>query len=113
VHRLAASVPIGRLLARQGLAHGIEHHMEQFGRTHRGLPDDLLNFHYDRVACAVALGWPHVSAAFMRLRLRLDDGVLRFEQADGGKRVRVVVDVDGSVFAERWLTCIERADARS
>jgi hypothetical protein len=27
-------------------------------RAHPGLPDDLLNFQYDPVACAVAAGWP-------------------------------------------------------
>ena len=31
--------------------------MEKLGREHLGLPDDLLNFHYDPIACAVAVGW--------------------------------------------------------
>jgi hypothetical protein len=30
--------------------------MTQLGRRHAGLPDGLLNFRYDPVACAVALG---------------------------------------------------------
>ena len=87
--------------------------MERLGRAHSGLPDDLLNFHYDPVACAVALGWPHVAATTMPLQPRLDGGVLRFEVADVGKRVTVVLDVDGSAFAETWLAAIERADERT
>ena len=30
--------------------------MSELGRAHTALPDDLLNFHYDPVACAVAVG---------------------------------------------------------
>jgi hypothetical protein len=32
--------------------------MAELGREHAALPDDLVNFHYDPVACAVALRWP-------------------------------------------------------
>ena len=55
--RLRAAGPLGQLLARQSEAHGQTHQMEKLGREHAGLPDDLLNFQYDPVACAVALGW--------------------------------------------------------
>ena len=48
------------------------------------LPDDLLNFHHDPLAAAVAVGW---------------DGVT----FDGN----VVSDVDGDAFSERWLQAIE------
>lgn len=110
LHRLAASGPIGRMLARQGLAHAVDHDMERLGRAHPALPDDLLNFHYDPVACAVALGWSHVTTTTMPLRPRLERDVLRFEQVTGGRHVKVVTDVDGSAFAETWLRAIERAD---
>lgn len=112
LERLAASGPIGRLLARQGRAHGAEHRMAELGSAHPGLPDDLLNFHYDPVACAVALGWSGAVTAFMNLRPVFDGILLRFEPVDDGKAVRVVLDVDGSNFADTWLTAIERADHR-
>jgi purine nucleosidase len=51
--RLRAAGPLGQLLARQSEAHGQVHEMEQLGREHPGLPDDLLNFQYDPVACAM------------------------------------------------------------
>jgi inosine-uridine nucleoside N-ribohydrolase len=57
LERLQASGPIGRLLARQVRAYGAEYQMTELGRAHSGLPDDVLNFQYDPVACAVALGW--------------------------------------------------------
>jgi inosine-uridine nucleoside N-ribohydrolase len=110
--RLEASGPIGRLLARQGRAHGAEHRMTELGRAHAGLPDDLLNFQYDPVACAVAVGWTGAKTATLALRPAVDDGVLRFEPADAGteRRIDVVLDVDGTDFAETWLRAIERAD---
>ena len=61
--------PLGELLASQGDAHGRDFQMAEMGRLHASLPDDLLNFHYDPVACAVALGWPGASVAETRLQL--------------------------------------------
>jgi hypothetical protein len=45
---LGASGPLGRLLARQAEAHRQDWDMAAMGRAHAGLPDDLLNFQYDR-----------------------------------------------------------------
>ena len=110
LERLEASGPIGRLLARQGRAHAAEHRMTELGRAHAGLPDDLLNFQYDPVACAVAVGWPGATIATVHLRPAVDAGVLRFEPVETGTPVDVVLDVDGTDFAETWLRAIERAD---
>jgi hypothetical protein len=71
--RLRASGPLGELLARQGEAHGRDFRMGEMGRLHAGLPDDLLNFQYDPVACAVAIGWP--GAIVEQARLQLVRGV--------------------------------------
>jgi purine nucleosidase len=112
LERLEASGPIGRLLARQGRAHSTEHRLTELGRAYPSLPDDLLNFQYDPVACAVALGWPGATTATVHLRPALDAGVLRFEPVDTGMPVTVVLDVDGTDFADTWLRAIERADSR-
>ena len=73
--RLRAAGPLGQLLARQSEAHGQTHQMEKLGRGHAGLPDDLLNFQYDPVACAVALGWSAARVEVMRMRpVRRDGG---------------------------------------
>ncbi len=107
LERLAASEAVGQLLARQARAHGADHHMASLGRSHARLPDDLLNFQYDPVACAVALGWPGARRDTVELHPVLDGDVLRFQPDDGGKAVDVVVDVDGPALAETWLTAVE------
>lgn len=113
VERLAASGSIGRLLARQGRAHAAEHDVAQLGRSHAALPDDLLNFHFDPAACAVALGWPGADVQTMALEPVLEGEVLRFAPSDEGRAVRVVVGLDGPAFADLWLTAVEVADRRA
>jgi purine nucleosidase len=107
--RLRASGPLGELLARQSEAHALDVGMAELGRAHAGLPDDLLNFHYDPVACAVALGWSGVVVEEMRLRPILDGEALRFQTDPRGRPTRVVVDVDGPSFTETWLAAVEAA----
>ena len=107
--RLRAAGPLGQLLARQSEAHAETYQMEKLGRDHSGLPDDLLNFQYDPVACAVALGWSGATVEDIRVRtLRMDD-VLSFQPHSEGRSTRVVLDVDGAAFRERWLSAVEAA----
>lgn len=105
--RLRAQGPLGALLARQSEVHARDNGMAELGRSHSGLPDDLLNFHYDPVTCAVALQWPGATIEEMRLHPVLRDGVLRFERSEAGRMTRVVTEVDGNGFAELWLGRIE------
>jgi purine nucleosidase len=107
--RLAASGPLGDLLARQAKAHGEDHNMAELGREHAALPDDLVNFHYDPVACAVAVGWPGAVVEERHLLPVLDAGVLRFEADKAGRATRVVVRLDGEAFANVWITAVEAA----
>lgn len=79
LHRLRTAGPLGELLARQSEAHAEANHMEQLGREHSGLPDDLLNFQYDPAACAVAVGWSGATVEEMWLRPVQRDGVLSFQ----------------------------------
>ena len=99
--RLEASGPVGRLLARQARAHAADFDM----------PGGVLNYQYDPVACAVAVGWPGARIDEMRVRPVFDGDVLRFEPGDEGHPVRVVTEVDGDAFAEVWLSAVERLDA--
>ncbi len=108
--RLEASGPIGQLLARQGRAHENELGNRRLGSAHELLPDDLLNFQFDPVACAAALGWEGATTATVTLRPRFDGPVLRFDPADDGPAVEVVIAVDGDAFADAWLAAIERVD---
>jgi purine nucleosidase len=87
--------------------------MEKLGRDHSGLPDDLLNFQYDPVTCAVALGWSGATVEDIRVRpLRMDD-VLSFQPHSEGRSTRVVLDVDGAAFRETWLSAVEAAGSSS
>lgn len=83
--------------------------MAELGRAHAGLPDDLLNFHYDPVACAVALGWSGAVVEEMRLVPVLDGQVLRFQPDQRGRLTRVATQLDGGSFAETWLSAVEAA----
>ena len=68
-----------------------------------GLPDDLINFQHDPLACAVALGWDGVTTENTHVRTELRDGWL-YEQVDAsGREMRVVTAVDGVRFNEFWL----------
>jgi purine nucleosidase len=107
--RLRACGPLGELLARQGEAYGEDSRMAELGRTHTGLPDDLVNFHYDPVACAVAVGWRGATIQELRLQPVVDGEVLRFQPSQGGRLMRVVADLDGASFTETWLGAVELA----
>jgi inosine-uridine nucleoside N-ribohydrolase len=107
--RLRASGPLGELLAHQSQARAAEAGMAELGRAHPALPDDLLNFHYDPVACAVALGWSGAQLKNVRLLPVLRERVLLFEPGVSGPLVRVLVDVDGAAFREDWLRAVEVA----
>jgi purine nucleosidase len=111
--RLWAAGPLGQLLARQSEAHAETYQMEKLGRDHSGLPDDLLNFQYDPVACAVALGWSGATVEDIRVRpMRMGD-VLSFQPHPEGRSTRAVLDVDGAAFRETWLSAVEAAGLSS
>jgi len=105
--RLRARGPLGAFLARQVEAYGFDEGMPALGRAHAALPDDLLNFHYDPVACAVAVGWSGATVQEMRLSTVVEDGVLRFERDPDSQPIRAVTDIDGPAFAEVWLAAVE------
>ncbi|HEX5496299.1 MAG TPA: hypothetical protein VFX70_17170 [Mycobacteriales bacterium] len=116
--RLRASGPLGTLLARQCAAYAQDQGMAELGRAYPGLPDDLVNFHWDPLACAVALGWPGAVTDEVRLRPVLDGqggadgGALRFEPDRSGRATRILTDLDGMGFAETWIAAVEAAQTR-
>ncbi|MGH3489141.1 MAG: nucleoside hydrolase, partial [Actinopolymorphaceae bacterium] len=106
--RLRAAGAYGDLLARQSEVYGPDNGMTELGRAHPGLPDDLLNFHFDPVACAAAVGWDGADVVEQHLQPVLDkDGLLRFQPAENGRAIRVLVDIDSAAFTETWLSAIE------
>jgi purine nucleosidase len=109
--RLRAAGRLGALLAAQGEAHALDNATTELGRSWRGLPDDLLNFQHDPLACAVALGWEGVTVEEIPTELEVRDGRLLMRPRLGAPPLRVVTAVDGPAFEEAWCTAVERAPA--
>jgi purine nucleosidase len=97
---------LARLIARQGELYGADSDMRRVGGEHPGLPDDLLNFQYDPLACAVAAGWDGARVEELRLSAQLKDGVLSFPESPGGKATRVVTGVDGPRLEREWVQAV-------
>jgi hypothetical protein len=95
-----------RLIARQGELYGADSDMTRVGTEHPGLPDDLLNFQYDPLACAVAAGWDGARVEELRLSAQPNDGVLGFPESPSGKPTRVVTGVDGPRLEREWTQAV-------
>jgi purine nucleosidase len=107
---LRRSGPIGELLARQSEIYAEDWGKSELARMNAGLPHDLVNFHHDPLTAAVALQWPGATVNDACLELVWSgDGSLRFQEAPGGRRYRVVVDVDGESFSNHWLSTVTTA----
>ena len=104
--RLREGGALARLIARQGELHGADSDMWRVGGEHPGLPDDLLNFQYDPLACAVAAGWDGARVEELRLSAQLKDGVLGFPESPSGKPTLVVTAVDGPRLERDWVKAV-------
>jgi hypothetical protein len=104
---------LGELIAHQSEAHAAENGRTELGRAFPELPDDLLNLHYDPLACAVALGWDGVTIEEIPTELRLEDGRLWMTPREGSPPLRCVTSVEAEAFEELWLESVERASART
>ena len=95
----------GELIAQQAEAFAIDEQNEKkFGETCEGLPNDIINFLHDPLACAIALGWNDgVETQELPLAIEEKDGWLNERIDPSGKPIHVVTRVDGSRFNEFWL----------
>jgi inosine-uridine nucleoside N-ribohydrolase len=109
--RLRAAGPLGALLADQGERHAVDNGRTELPAAYPALPEDLLNFHYDPLACAVAVGWSSVEVTELGVAVSFEDALLRMELDEDAPPMRVVTDVDGEAFSKAWLTAVERASA--
>ena len=107
--RLRAAGSLGRLIALQTERHGEEEGNVELGRNHPALPDDLLNFQHDPLACAAALGWPCVTLEERRIVAVHEGDLLRFVDHDEGRSCRLGVDLDPDTFDRMWLAAVEAA----
>ncbi len=109
VDRLRAAGPLGTLLADQADRHAVDQGLTSLPAEYPALAEDLLNFQYDPLACAVALGWPGVEIRELGVALSFEGRFLRMAEDDAAPRLRVVTDVDAEGFEQRWLEAVERA----
>ncbi len=102
--------PLARLIARQAEAFARdEGYAVQYGETCAGLPDDLINFLHDPLACAIALGWEDgVEIEQILLRFEMWDGWLWERVDEDGVPTRVVTRIDGDRFSGFWLDRVVR-----
>lgn len=105
---LRAAGPLAQLIAGQAEAYATdEKYEERYGKNFAGLPEDIINFQHDPLACAIALGWREgVEIEEMGLVSTLDGGLVRQQVAAKGRPTKVVTRVDGSRFADVWLETV-------
>jgi len=99
---------LGKLLAQQAEAFAIDEQNEKkFGETCDGLPNDIINFLHDPLACAIALGWDEgVEIQELPLIIEEKGGWLHERIDSSGRLMRVVTKIDGPCFNEFWLSKI-------
>ncbi len=105
---LRAAGPLAQLIARQADVYATdEGYEERYGKSYPGLPDDIINFQHDPLACAIGLGWRDgVEIRELSLVSELENGVVRQRVAENGQPTRVVTRVDAGRFAEVWLRTV-------
>ena len=102
---LRKSGALGELIARQAEAFAIDEQNERdVGESCEGLPNDIINFLHDPLACAIALGWNDgVELQELSLKIEEKDGWLHEHIHPYRKPIHVVTKVDGPRFNEFWL----------
>jgi purine nucleosidase len=96
---------LGELLARQAEAFAVDEQNEKrFGQTCEGLPDDIINFLHDPLACAIALGYED-GIEFDEVPLTLEEvnGFLHERVDSSGWKFRIVTKINGPHFNDFWL----------
>lgn len=94
---------LAALVAHHGELHDGEHrNAGTHGRTCDGLPDDILNFQHDGLACAVALGWDGVTVEDTPLAVEIRDGLIHLSVDPAGMTYPLVTAVDAQRFNDLW-----------
>jgi purine nucleosidase len=104
---LRSAGPLAQLIAKQAESYAADQNYERRygGGNFAGLPDDIINFQHDPLACAIALGWREgVKIHELPLVSTLETGLVQQKIVDDvGRPTRVVTRVDGSRFSDVWL----------
>jgi inosine-uridine nucleoside N-ribohydrolase len=106
---LRAAGPLASLLAEQAERHAVDNGRVMLPNGFPALPSDLLNFQYDPLACAVAVGWPGVEIRTIGVELSFEGAFLRMRERGGAPELRIVTGVDAERFERDWLEAVVRA----
>src|SRR5262249_28963746 len=100
--RLAQARALGELIVLQSeLFARMNQFEKQFGETCAKLPNDIINFQHDPLACAIALGWREgVKIETLPLKFEIRDNWLHEILDKNGTPTRVVTEIDGNTFNE-------------
>ena len=93
-------------MALQGELHCADNKMDRLGAANAAVPDDILNFQYDSLACAAALGWECLTIEEVPLITAEQDSYVVLQRDPTGRARRVVTDVDAAAFSARWLETV-------
>lgn len=105
--RLESGDSLAKLLARQALEYRDDNAFGELAQQHAGLPDDLLNFQHDALACMAALEVPGITIERVPLGwTTTEDGYFRLRVEEGGKPIRVVTKIDVDRLTTSWLQTV-------
>jgi inosine-uridine nucleoside N-ribohydrolase len=104
---LARGGPLAQLIARQASAFATDYcNDEQYARTCAAVPDDIINFQHDPLACAAALGWQGVTIEHLPVVFEMQGPWLCGRIDAAGPPQRVVTAVDGPRFNALWAELV-------
>lgn len=107
LEKLKQSDNLGKLIAKQAEIFAVdERYEDKYGKTCPKLPDDMINFQHDPLACAVALGWNGVKIEEILLKIEVKDSWLHETVYRKGKLAKIVTEVAGERFSELWLKLV-------
>src|SRR5690606_7834963 len=95
--------PLARLLATQAELHAEDRQSAELARRHHRLAPDFLNFQYDSVACAAAIGLAAAPVVEAAHAVAFDGEQLVLAPDPAGPIRRMVGDLDGEAFGAEWL----------
>lgn len=113
--RLTQAGPVARLIGRQAEAFATDENYEaQYGETCKRLPEDIINFLHDPLACAIALGWREgIEISEIPLKSEIRDGWLCHAIDASGKPTQVVTRVNADKFDEFWLSTVANQNSQN
>jgi purine nucleosidase len=105
LERLRGADALGELIAHQAEVFAADEKMDaKYGATCANVPDDIVNFQHDPLACAIALGWDGgVVIEEVPVLVEERDGWLWERIDDSGRKMRVITKIDGARFSEFWV----------